>query len=97
MIADKINCKCHKKYQYVFNRCDSSTPEVPKSYNEIGFSSIRGGDLVGEHSVLFLCKDEMITITHTAFSRNIYIEGALRAAKFIISKKNGFYQMEDLA
>ena len=96
MIADKINRKCNGKYRYVFNRCDSATSSIPKPYNEIGFSSIRGGNLVGEHSIFFIREDEMITITHTAYSRNIYVEGALRAARFIISKKNGLFGMEDL-
>lgn len=59
-------------------------------------SSIRGGGLVGEHSVLFLGENETIEITHTAYSRNIYVEGALDAARFIITKKNGLFSMEDL-
>ena len=59
-------------------------------------SSIRGGELVGEHSVLFLGENETIEITHTAYSRNIYVEGALDAARFIITKKNGLFSMEDL-
>lgn len=67
-----------------------------RNYNEIGFSSVRGGELVGEHSVLFLGENEKIELTHTAYSRNIYIEGALSATKFIINKKNGLYSMEDL-
>ena len=61
-----------------------------------GISSIRGGGLVGEHSVLFLGENETIEITHTAYSRNIYVEGALDAARFIITKKNGLFSMEDL-
>lgn len=59
-------------------------------------SSIRGGGLVGEHSVLFLGENETIEITHTAYSRNIYVEGALDAARFIITKKNGLFSMEDM-
>ena len=93
MIADKINRKCNGKYKYVFKRDNTS---IPKSYNEIGFSSIRGGNLVGEHSIMYIRENEVITITHTAYSRNIYVEGALHAAQFIITKKNGLYSMEDL-
>ncbi len=67
---------------------------INKSVNKdkINISSIRGGNLVGEHSVLFFEKNESIEITHRAYSRDIYIEGALRAAKFIITKKSGFYR-----
>lgn len=104
MIADKINNKCDNKYTYVFNRCSKINDRAPiennyehlTDYHEIGFSSIRGGNLVGEHSVLFLGENESIEITHTAYSRNIYVEGALNAAEFIITKKNGLYDMSDL-
>ena len=92
MIADKINKKTNNKYTYVYNRIAQSR----NTYNEIGFSSIRGGNLVGEHTVLYLGENETLEITHTAHSRNIYVEGALHAAKFIITKKNGLYSMEDL-
>ena len=92
MIADKINKKCNRKYTYVLNRLS----QARNCFNEIGFSSIRGGNLVGEHTVLYLGNNETIEITHTALSRNIYVEGALHAAKFIITKKNGLYSMEDL-
>ena len=67
-----------------------------KSYNEIGFSSIRGGTLVGEHAVLFIGENESLELTHTAHSRNIYVEGALRAAEFIVTKKNGLFCMANL-
>ena len=98
MIANNINKKCGKKYKFVFHRTSSNPLNTNncRAKNEIGFSSIRGGGLVGEHSVLFLGENESIEITHTAYSRNIYIEGALDAARFIITKKNGLYTMEDL-
>ena len=94
MIADKINCKSKNKYKYVFNK--KSLSNTQKSYNEIGFSSIRGGNLVGEHTIMFIGSDETIEITHKAYSRNIYIEGALKASKFIINQKNGLFSMDDL-
>lgn len=70
--------------------------ECKNKYN-IGISSVRGGNLVGEHSVLFLGKNESIEITHTAYSRDIFIEGALQAINFILTKKNGIYGMQDLS
>ena len=76
---------------------DSSKSKIrSKSYNEISFSSIRGGSLVGEHTVLFIGENESYELTHTAYSRNIYVEGALKATEFIFTKKNGLYSMEDL-
>ena len=98
MIANKINKVCNKKYNFVFNRSNTTTSQnnYSRTNNEIGFSSVRGGNLVGEHSVLFLGENESIEITHTAYSRDIYVEGSLSAAKFIINKKNGLYTMQDL-
>ncbi len=93
MIADKINKKCNNKFKYVFNKNNVNNS---KEYNEIGFSSIRGGNLVGEHTVMFFSNNETIEITHKAYSRNIYIEGALKAASFIITQKNGLFGMDDL-
>lgn len=93
MVADNICRMCKKKYKYVFSR----TNDQPRlSNHEIGFSSVRGGSLIGEHSVLFLNDNEKIEITHTAYSRNIYVEGTIRAARFILTKKNGLYSMKDL-
>ena len=97
MIADKINKKSNIDYNFVFDRCCSTKKSNHlKPFNEIGFSSVRGGSIIGEHTVLFLGESECIELTHTAFSRNIYVEGALKAAKFIITKKNGIYNMDDL-
>ncbi len=93
MIANNINKACNNKYKYVFCR---SYSRQEKNKNEIGFASIRGGNLIGEHSVFFFGENETIELKHTAYSRNIYVQGSLRAAKFIIQKKNGLYSMDDL-
>ena len=93
MLAEAINLGFKDKYHYNFDRHLAKKSREP---NEIGFSSIRGGNLVGEHSVLFIGENESIEITHTAYSRNVYAEGAIRAARFIIHQKNGLYRMEDL-
>ena len=63
---------------------------------EIGISSIRGGNIVGEHSVQFIGNFETFEIKHTSFSRNIFAEGALKATKFIVNKSSGLYSMEDI-
>lgn len=69
--------------------------ECENKYN-IAISPIRGGNLIGEHTVLFLGKNESLEITHTAYSRDIFIEGTLQAIQFIITQKNGLYGMEYL-
>ncbi len=92
-LANCINSTCENKYDYIFNR---HSQKKSRTNHEIGFSSIRGGNLVGEHSVLFLGENESIEIKHTAFSRDVFAEGAIRAARFIIHQKIGLYGMEDL-
>lgn len=64
--------------------------------NEIGIHSLRGGTIVGEHSVLFCGNDEIIELKHTALSKKIFAEGALQGAKFIIGKEPGLYSMKDI-
>ncbi len=63
---------------------------------QIGVSTLRGGDVVGEHTVYFLGQGERLELTHKASSRETFSRGALRAAKFILSKGKGFYTMEDV-
>ena len=63
---------------------------------EIGFSVIRGGDIVGDHTVLFAGTGERIEITHKSSSRATYAQGALRAAKFLMGKTSGLYDMQDV-
>jgi 4-hydroxy-tetrahydrodipicolinate reductase len=62
----------------------------------IGFSAIRGGDVVGDHTAMFLGTGERIEITHRSNSRATYAEGALRSARFLLDKKTGFYDMQDV-
>jgi 4-hydroxy-tetrahydrodipicolinate reductase len=62
----------------------------------IGFSTIRGGDIVGDHTVLFAGAGERIEITHKSSSRMTYAQGALRAAQFLSKKSSGFYDMQDV-
>lgn len=64
--------------------------------NEVGMHSIRGGGLVGEHEIEFISENEVIKISHEAFSKGIFAEGALKAALFIHNKKPMLYKMADL-
>ena len=64
---------------------------------ELWFSSIRGGNIVGEHSVLFFNENETLEIKHTAYSRTIFAKGAIDAAKFLAKQKNGIYGISDLS
>ncbi|MCI9032177.1 MAG: 4-hydroxy-tetrahydrodipicolinate reductase [Clostridia bacterium] len=64
--------------------------------NEIGISSVRGGTIVGEHDVMFIGDDEIVTISHTALSRKLFAVGALKAALYMADKKSGMFDMNDV-
>jgi 4-hydroxy-tetrahydrodipicolinate reductase len=68
----------------------------PRKDDEIGVLAVRGGDVIGEHTVLFLGQGERIEITHRATSRDLFARGALRAAKFLVGKPAGRYSMADV-
>ena len=79
--------------KYVYDRHDLSRK---REENEIGFTSIRGGNIVGEHTVQFFSPYETFEIKHTSYSRSVFAEGAIKAAIFIANKPNGLYTMNDL-
>jgi 4-hydroxy-tetrahydrodipicolinate reductase len=62
----------------------------------IGFSTIRGGDIVGDHTVLFAGIGERIEITHKSSSRMTYAQGSIRAAQFLTNHDNGLFDMQDV-
>ena len=64
--------------------------------DEIGVHSIRGGTVVGEHSVLYLGENESLALTHTAYSKELFADGAIKACEFIIKQPCGKYDMNDL-
>ena len=67
-----------------------------RSKNEIGISSIRGGNIVGEHSAMFISDEEILTISHSAQTRDVFAKGALTAAKFMCGKEKGYFTMSDV-
>ena len=93
MIADNINKALDNSMHYEFDRHSKHTPRDKK---EIGIHSLRGGTEVGKHSVFFFGDNESLEISHTVTSRAVFANGALKAAKFIISKTTGLYDMNDL-
>ncbi len=72
---------------------DRSTRREKRPEKEIGISAVRGGTIVGEHDVLFAGMDEVITFSHTAYSRAVFGKGAVQAAKFLAGKPAGMYDM----
>jgi len=68
----------------------------PRDGQTIGFSSIRGGDVVGEHTVTFFMEGERVEITHKASSRMNYANGAVKACQWLTKQDNGLYSMQDV-
>ena len=93
MLADSINEALDNKLHCEYNRHDK---HEKRDKNEIGMSSIRGGNIVGEHTVQFIGNFETFEIKHTSYSRNVFAEGALKASEFIINQQPGLYSMEDM-
>lgn len=92
MIADGIK-EVRNDAEYVYNRADV---RKRREKNEIGIHAIRGGNLVGEHTVLFIGGDETIEISHKLSSRKVLAAGAINVIRFIAKQKPGYYTMEDL-
>ncbi len=89
-LGDSINEELNNEYNYVYDRSQSREKRTRK---EIGFSAVRGGTIVGEHDVIFAGADEVITFSHTAYSKAVFGKGAVQAAKFLAGKPAGLYDM----
>ncbi len=92
-LGDSINEAFDEKYEYVYDRSDRS---IARPQKEIGFSAVRGGTIVGDHDVIFAGEDEVITLSHRAYSRAVFGKGAIQAAKFLAGKAAGMYDMSDV-
>ncbi|MBQ9140663.1 MAG: 4-hydroxy-tetrahydrodipicolinate reductase [Lachnospiraceae bacterium] len=92
-LADSINEEFDNSYEYVYDR---STRREKRSQKEIGISAVRGGTIVGDHDVIFAGADEVITFSHTAYSKAVFAKGAVQAAKFLAGKSAGMYDMSNV-
>lgn len=92
-LADSMNEALGNIYHYTYDRSDRREERDPK---EIGISAVRGGNIVGEHEVIFAGVDEVIEFKHTAYSKAVFGKGAVQAAKFLAGKENGLYDMHDV-
>ncbi|WP_332763604.1 4-hydroxy-tetrahydrodipicolinate reductase [Phenylobacterium sp.] len=68
----------------------------PRTPGDIGFSVMRGGDIIGEHSVTFAADDEILTLSHSARDRGLFARGAVEAARWVASRSPGKYDMQDV-
>lgn len=90
MLADAVNETLDEKCQYVYDR---HSQRKKRSRNEIGIHSVRGGTIVGEHEIIFAGRDEVITLAHSAASKEVFAVGAVNAAVYMAGKPAGLYDM----
>ncbi|MEG0571278.1 MAG: 4-hydroxy-tetrahydrodipicolinate reductase [Oscillospiraceae bacterium] len=93
MLADAINQTMDNELKYMYDR---HSVRKKRDKNEIGIHSVRGGTIVGEHEVIFAGRDETITLSHTAMSKDVFAVGALGAAIFLASQAPGMYDMSNI-
>jgi 4-hydroxy-tetrahydrodipicolinate reductase len=93
MLADAVCEAKGQDMQYVYDRY---ARRMKRTKNEIGISAVRGGTIVGEHEVLFCGRDEVISLRHSAHSKEVFAVGAVNAAVFLSDKPAGLYDMSQL-
>lgn len=93
MLADAINEELNNEMKYEYDR---HTKREKRTKKEIGMHAIRGGTIVGEHEIIFAGRDEIITLSHSARSKEVFAVGAVNAAVFMSGKEAGMYDMGEL-
>lgn len=93
MLANAINSQFGDTKHYEYDR---HSRRCKREKSEIGIHSVRGGTIVGEHDIIFAGRDEVITLSHSAGSKEMFAAGALKAARFIAGQKPGLYNMNDI-
>jgi 4-hydroxy-tetrahydrodipicolinate reductase len=93
MLADAISEEFDESMKYEYDR---HSKREKRTKNEIGIHSIRGGTIVGEHRILFAGRDENISLSHSARSKEVFAVGAVNAALFMKDKTPGMYDMGEL-
>jgi 4-hydroxy-tetrahydrodipicolinate reductase len=92
-LADVINEVRGNDLSYVHGRKEKNKLRNPA---ELGIHAVRGGSIVGDHDVIFAGKDEVVTVSHRAYSRRVFAAGAVGAARFLVGKEPGLYSMDEV-
>lgn len=93
MLADAICDELNRPMKYEYDR---HSKREKRTKDEIGMHAIRGGTIVGEHDIIFAGRDEIITLSHSARSKEIFAVGAVNAAVYMTGKSAGLYDMAEL-
>ena len=93
MLADAASTQLDPRPQYVYDR---HSKRSRRTRSEIGIHAVRGGTIVGEHAVIFAGQDEVLTISHSAASKEVFAVGSLNAAEFLAKQPPGMYSMKSM-
>ena len=92
-LANAVNGARGNDLSYVFGREEKNKL---RESSELGIHAVRGGTIVGDHDVIFAGKDEVVTLSHRAYSRRVFAAGAVGAARFLVGKEPGLYTMDQV-
>lgn len=92
-LADAVNEVRGNDLSYVHGRREKNKLRGPE---ELGIHAVRGGSIVGDHDVIFAGKDEVVTVSHRAYSRRVFAAGAVGAARFLMGREPGLYTMDQV-
>ncbi len=92
MLADAVK-SVREDSEYVYDR---HSVRRKRAANEVGIHAVRAGNIVGEHELIFALGNEIVTLSHSAASRELFADGALRAARYMLGKPAGMYNMDGL-
>ncbi|NLZ46982.1 MAG: 4-hydroxy-tetrahydrodipicolinate reductase [Clostridiales bacterium] len=93
MLANAINEELNNSYTYVYDR---HSVRQKRGKTEIGMHAVRGGTIVGEHEIIFAGRDEVISLSHSASSKEVFAVGSVNAAVYLADKPAGLYDMKNL-
>lgn len=93
MLANAVSSQYPRGKNFVFGR---HSKDARRKADDLGIHAVRGGTIVGEHYVEFIGEDEVVEVTHKAYSKQVFAVGALRAAQYIMEKTAGLYSMQDI-
>ena len=93
MLLESIENSSDKQYEMLYGRHGN---DCKRNENEITVHALRGGTIVGDHTVMYAGEDEIISISHKALSKKVFAVGALKAMQFVVQRENGYYSMDDI-
>jgi 4-hydroxy-tetrahydrodipicolinate reductase len=94
LIVDSVKSGAAKNYDVLYGR--EKNTDKPRQKGELAVHSVRGGSIVGTHEVIYAGEGEVIRVSHEALSKQVFATGAIKAAFYVNTKRNGYFTMDDM-